>query len=231
MKDLAVEELVDPAGQRERGDPRQLDRGLGAAGVEEAGELAQRGVAAGERLRPRGQDLDDREPRLVGVLGEVVEQRPEPGGDPLGPRRPGLRLEAPRGVAEEVAEQDVVGGQEAVLAGWRRVRRRSCARRRRLRSRRRPWSRGSRARRRPRSSPGGCAAAGIRSPPPAVARDDPLAGARSSWLRVYRKPPKDCRAAPAQAARSPTSSPIQITWSRSGPTPTSRIGTPTNSAM
>ena len=53
VQDLAVEQLVDAAGDRERGDAGQLDRGLGAAGVEEAGELAQRGVAAGERLRAR----------------------------------------------------------------------------------------------------------------------------------------------------------------------------------
>ena len=64
---------------------------------------------------PGGQHLDDREAGLVGVLGEVLEQRPEPGGDPLRPRRPRLRLEAAGGVAEQVAEQDVVGGEEAVL--------------------------------------------------------------------------------------------------------------------
>ena len=64
---------------------------------------------------PGGQHLDDREAGLVGVLGEVVEQRPQAGGDPLRPGRSLLRLEAAGGVAEEVAEQHVVGGEEAVL--------------------------------------------------------------------------------------------------------------------
>src|SRR6185312_13226375 len=87
VENLAVEQLVDAPGQRKRGDARQLDRGLGPARLEEAGELAQGGVAAGQRLGPGGQHLDDREAGLVGVLGEVVEQRSQPGGDPLGPGR------------------------------------------------------------------------------------------------------------------------------------------------
>ncbi len=64
---------------------------------------------------PGGEHLDDREARLVGMLGEVFEQLRQPRRDALGPGRPGLRLEATRGVAEQVAEQDVVGGEEAVL--------------------------------------------------------------------------------------------------------------------
>ena len=223
---------MTPPAQRERGDPRQLDRGLGAAGVEEAGELAQRGVAAGERLRPRGQHLDDREPRLVGVLGEMVEQRPQARRRSARPTAPPASTRSPARCRRGGCRAGRRRRRGSSPPCCRRVRRRSCARRRRLRSRRRPWSPGSRARRRPRSSPGGCGCAGIRSPPPAVARDDPWAAARSAWLRVYRKPPKDCRAAvPLRRLRSPTSSPIQITWSRSGPTPTRRIGTPTNSAM
>ena len=41
--------------------------------VEETGELTQRGVAPGQGLRPGGEDLDDREARLVGMLGQVPE--------------------------------------------------------------------------------------------------------------------------------------------------------------
>ena len=64
MEDLAVEELVDPARDRERGDPGQVDARFCPARVEEAGELAQRRVAAGQRLGPGGEYLDDREARL-----------------------------------------------------------------------------------------------------------------------------------------------------------------------
>ena len=64
---------------------------------------------------PGGEHLDDREAALVGMLGEVLEQLRQAGRDPLGPGRARLRLEAPRGVAEQVAEQHVVGGEEAVL--------------------------------------------------------------------------------------------------------------------
>ena len=90
MQDLAVEQLVDPAGERERGDPRQLDRGLGPACIEEAGELAQRRVAAGQRFRAGGEDLDDREAGLVGVLGEVLEQLAEAAATRSAQGAPGL---------------------------------------------------------------------------------------------------------------------------------------------
>ena len=60
MEDLAVEQLVDAARDRERGDARQLDRGLGPAGVEEAGELAQRSVAAGVPTPAKLRRIDSR---------------------------------------------------------------------------------------------------------------------------------------------------------------------------
>src|SRR5215211_1479737 len=74
VEDLAVEQLVDPAGDCDRGDPGQLDRRLGAPRLDKAGELAQRSVAAGQGLGAGGEHLDDREARLVGMLGEVLEQ-------------------------------------------------------------------------------------------------------------------------------------------------------------
>ena len=64
---------------------------------------------------PGGEHLDDREAGLVGMLGQVFEQLAEAGGDALRPGRAGLGLEPPGRVPEQVAEQHVVGGEEAVL--------------------------------------------------------------------------------------------------------------------
>ena len=195
VQDLAVEQLVDAAGKRQRGDAGQFDRGLRAARLEEAGELAQRGVAPGQRFRSGGENLDDREASLVGVLGQVLQQRPQPAATRSAQGAPG-RDSKPLAVSR--------AGCRAARRRWRgssppccrRVRRRSCGRRRRRRSRRPPGSPDSRARRRPRSSPGGCGCAGTRSPPLAKGRAFPAAAARSDPLRVCWKPLQDCRGDP-----------------------------------
>ena len=58
----------------------------------------------------------DRETRLVRVGGQVLEDRPQPGLDPLRPGRLGPPPEGRlRRRSSTAAEQDVVGGEEAVL--------------------------------------------------------------------------------------------------------------------
>ena len=131
VQDLAVEELVDPADQGQRGEPGQLGRGLRAAGLDEVGELADRGVAPGQRLRPGGLDLDDAEARRRGALGDDPQEGRQAVADP---GRPGRVLAEPRSrswsrrTASPAPPRRRPGNTPACR---RTARRRSCARPRR----------------------------------------------------------------------------------------------------
>src|SRR6266545_5011111 len=86
-----------------------------ATRFDELGELALNGVAANERLRTRGEHLDDREPGPLRPVGENLEEGGHAGPDALRPRRVSLFVEGGGHSREQTRRDVVVGLEEAVL--------------------------------------------------------------------------------------------------------------------
>ena len=117
--DVVVQHLPDASRDRLRRDPR--DRAPGGhvvvAGLQIRRERVQPGIADFDRQRARRERVHDRQVRVRGLGGEVVEQRPDarrrpPSASPRpGPRRP------PPLITQRLVQADLLCAQERVVLG------------------------------------------------------------------------------------------------------------------